>query len=126
MPATRPTLDARIPAIHAIRGTFKFDDASGKVIGALPKGAMISGCKVNVKTPFNAGTTNPVTIGYDGAAAGIMAAATVAADAAGSKAGILFPVLDDDQDIFVTYSPTGAAPTAGELEVLVEFYVFPT
>lgn len=120
MPGT--PLATHLPVPHIIRGTFAYNEASGKKIGTLPSGAMVTGCKLRVDGAFNGAAPAPtVNIGWAGSTAAIAADGTIAPAAAGSKTGVLFPKLAADQDIIVTHTAGGGA-TAGLLEVIVEFY----
>lgn len=118
--------------VSTIRKTLTFADAlalpAGFPIGMLPAGAMILTSHVDVSAAFNAATTNDVSVGTNATAYdNILTGAQVLAGAVGAKRG-LAPTLRVDQVtaptmVFIKYTGTGAAATAGQLTLVIEFAV---
>jgi hypothetical protein len=116
--------------VHYLRFTVNWNDANiGTGAGKqwLPKGAVIIGTDVNVVTAFNAGTTNPLTVGIEATTyANIAAAASTLSGATGLKQNIaptgtsLVPLAADSQ-VFAMYAQTGTAATAGQAVVIVKY-----
>ena len=117
-----------LQAVHYFRKTVNYNDtgiSSGVSVGFLPAGAQIVGTVVNVETAFNAATTNVLTVGtnsssYDNIAAG---ADVTEGSAAGSGlitagTGLEFT---QDTELFVKYTQTGTAASAGKAHVIVMF-----
>jgi hypothetical protein len=95
-------------------------------VGTLPPGAVIQRTVVHIVTAFNAATTNVLIVGTAAAGAQLMADATAAAGTLGTKVvnGVASgsPVVGAaDQPIFVRYTQSGTAATAGEAIVSVEY-----
>lgn len=113
-----------------IRKTITFSDAAvaanGLAIGMLPAGALIVGSSVDVSAAFNAGTTNDITVGTNATAYdNILTSAQVVAGTLGIKRN-LPPTLRVDQItqptmVFLKASLTGAAASAGQLTLVIEF-----
>lgn len=113
-----------------LRFKVNFNDASiatGNGKQTLPAGAIVIGTDVLVTTPFNAATTNVLSVGFEASTyANLAAAATVAAGTAGLKQNIvptgtaLVPLAADSQ-VFALYTQTGAAATAGAAYVIVKY-----
>jgi hypothetical protein len=116
--------------MQCITGVVSFDTAgvaTGIQIGTLPAGAIIVRTGVQVTTVFNAATTNVLTVGIAGTIDALMTSATAAAGTAGHKnqggpASTLATPIAADTPVFVRYTQTGTAATAGRAVVLVEFY----
>jgi hypothetical protein len=108
----------------------------GKQIGVLPAGAYITLVQLEIVTAFNAGTTNPITVGSNASSwNNIMAAG----DNTPGTPGVYAPALaatkfgrgvtgyvpggsaGADTPIFLMYAPTGAAATTGVGVFLLEF-----
>lgn len=93
-------------------------------VGTLPAGSQILACYVRVTVAFNAATTNVLTVGTSaGSDANIAGAADVAEGATGtavitSGADLAFTV---DTDIYVKYTQTGTAATAGTAVITVTY-----
>ena len=115
--------------VYFLRGTFNYNDtniANGNVLGTLPIGAMVVDIVVTVDTAFNAATTNNLLIGT--AAGGNQLATTTdtAAGSAGAKrvtTGLTLAEPTGDQAVYVTYTQTGTAATAGKARVAVMYTV---
>jgi hypothetical protein len=110
--------------------TVNFNDAgiaSGVLLGTVPSGSVILHVRVLVTTAFNAGTTNVLQGGTTGTGTNLFTSTDAAAGTAGPKipanaanqAGGL--VITQDQDLFVSYTQTGTAATAGSATIVVEF-----
>jgi len=116
--------------VHYLRFIVNYNDTGiGTGVGkqTLPAGAVIIGTDVNVITAFNAGTTNPLTVGIEATTyANIAASASTAAGSTGLKQNIaptgtaLVPLAADSQ-VFVMYAQTGTAATAGQAVVIVKY-----
>src|SRR4051812_40845290 len=114
--------------VHYLRFTVNFNDAgiaAGVGKQTLPAGAIIIGTDVNVVTPFNAATTNTISVGTVGdAPTNIVNAQTSGAVGltpnivpSGAALGALAP----DKQVQVSYAQTGAAATAGKAIVIVKY-----
>lgn len=143
IPFSEPARIFNTEQTHYFRKTINFNDANilvGYKFGALPPGTFITSIKCYVTTVFNAGTLNSLAIGTTAAGSDILAggvtagtncvtstagfqsitaavglgmtAATAAASPTGSTGGF---------DLFTKYSPTGTAPTAGTVTIIIEY-----
>ena len=100
--------------------------ASGIVIGRLPANAQILQALARVRTTFNAGTTNVLTVGtnasnYDN----ILGTADIAEGSAGNNAAPsanLQEVLAE-ADVLVKYTQTGTAATQGKAVIHIAYTV---
>ena len=141
-----PTFPARQLAnqttVH-FRKTVNFNDANiatGVKIGAIPAGAFIVSVKCYVTTAFNAATTNNLLIGSTATggqflASGVTAgtncvAATPGFQSITAAAGLGFSVTAPANtptgtsgawDVFVSYTQTGTAATAGQVTYVIEY-----
>lgn len=129
MPGTpRVHKDLLVP--HRIVGKFKVGtDATGKVLGTLPKNAIVTRVLIIVAQAFNGATPNAsVLLGVAGDTDALAADTDTAANATGYKtsanatlaAGGLVP-LTDSKDIIVTFTAGGGGTTTGEAYFVVEF-----
>lgn len=98
-------------------------DATGKVIGTLPKHAIPLRTVAHVTTAFN-GTTPTIDVGYTGDTDALGATAAILPAAAGIKSAppTAAGPLTEDKDIIVTEG--GTTVTTGVVHLVVE-YVFP-
>lgn len=124
---------------NTIRYRFNYNDpnlATGVQIGTLPQNAYIISQSLEVVTAFNAGTTNPISVGTVGAAYNNVMAAT---DNVPGTANIYSPTppgptavatvgkygrgltQSGDTPLFLKYTPTGTAATTGIGEYVIEF-----
>lgn len=93
-------------------------------VGTVPSGAQLLQCIVRATTAFNAATTNVVIIGTaSGSDADIIGAADVDETTAGTLvsltgAGLAFSA---DTPIYVKYSQTGTAATAGAAVITITY-----
>jgi hypothetical protein len=116
--------------VHTLRIKVNYNDA-GVAAGAgkqwLPKGAIITSTSVQVGTAFNAGTTNVLTVGtnasnYDNIVAAADADETALAITNAIKpTGTALGPLAADARVFVKYTQTGTAATAGIAIVLIHY-----
>jgi hypothetical protein len=116
--------------IHFLRITVNFNDpgiATGIGRQTLPKGAVITGTDVYVSAAFNAATTNVLTVGTNATAYNnIVAAAdadetTVALTKGIKPTGAALGPLVADSRVFVMYTQTGTAATAGSAVVIISY-----
>ncbi|HEX2655347.1 MAG TPA: hypothetical protein VHN11_17075 [Xanthobacteraceae bacterium] len=128
-----PSIPARLlptQQTHYLRKSVAFNTpgvgASDTVkIGRLPAGAFISGVWARIETPFNAGTTNVLTVGTSagGDADIINGAADLNAGSAGTTSvtrGLGLPIANDT-DIFVKFTQTGTPATAGAATIVISY-----
>ena len=116
--------------VHTLRIKVNYNDA-GIAAGVgkqwLPKGAIITSTSVQVGTAFNAGTTNVLTVGtnagnYDNIVAAADADETALAITNAIKpTGTALGPLAADARVFVKYTQTGTAATAGSATVLIHY-----
>jgi len=89
-------------------------------LGKIPKGAMVYGVDVIVKTVFNAGTTNVLVVGTIADPDALCEAGDVDEAAVGTTpvyhrtSGV---VLAQDTEYFISFTQTGAAATTGRAVV---------
>lgn len=114
---------ARYP-LCAIVADVAHDDTLVSV-GYIPKGAIIVGAIVGLKTAFNAGTTHTIDIGYGASYNEIVAAFDAKNNSAASytlcHAGIA--VQTDDKLVKAKVSQSGGASTAGAARVVVLYAI---
>lgn len=101
--------------------------ASGAVyIGTLPANAQIVSINVPVAVVSNAGTTATVSVGLSGGSATYFTAAQDVKTAAGNfsqAATAGWVPSTSKQDVTVTYTETGAASSAGNIYVAINYVV---
>ncbi len=113
--------------VHYLRKKVNYNDANigtGVIMGTVPAGSQITDIGINVQTAFNAATTNNLLLGT--AAAGNQIATTTdsAAGSTGFKrvtTGAALAPFAADTDVFVTYTQTGAAATAGVAHIVISY-----
>jgi hypothetical protein len=115
--------------VHYLRKEVNYNDpgiASGVVIGRLPANAQITQALARVRTTFNAGTTNVLTVGtnatnYDN----IFGTADIAEGSAGNNAAPLANLQDvqTEADVFVKYTQTGTAASQGKAVIHIAYTV---
>ncbi len=115
---------------HYLRRDVAFNTANiaaGVLIGTVPAGSVISHVRVYITTAFNAATTNVLQGGTTGTGTNLFTSTDAAAGTAGPKTpaaaanqgiGLVFT---QDTDLFVSYTQTGTAATAGAATIVVEF-----
>lgn len=129
-PASVAARAFHLQAVHYYRHTINFNDANisnaaaSDPFGALPLGAAIVGVQVEIITPFNAGTTNVLTVGTTTANANeIVAAGDVDETVAGVT--IVTRTLGSSlaraaqQNLYAKYTQSGGAATAGQAIVTI-------
>lgn len=115
--------------VHYLRKEVNYNDpgiASGIVIGRLPANAQITQALARVRTSFNAGTTNVLTVGtnasnYDN----ILGTADIAEGSAGNNAAPLANLQEvlSETDVLVKYTQTGTAATQGKAVIHIAYTV---
>lgn len=111
-----------VPAEHYVAISLTPASAAGGIIGWLPAGAMLNGVHVLTVTPFNS-TTNTVAVGLTAGGAELAAAGSIAAVArtdASAAVAVAGPTTGPTP-IYYTLASTGAAPTAGQAVVWVDY-----
>jgi len=113
---------------NTMRGSIAFNSAGATAIfiplGIIPKGAWVVAAHLSIDTAFNAGTTNTVDFGTQGTPTQFIAAqagATPGNFAAAASAMGKPPAAAADTVIGLRYNFTGAAPSAGAAEFMLEF-----
>lgn len=127
-PVQPPAREYREQEVHYLRKTVRFDDvgiAAGVAFGAsLPAGALITSTLVLIETAFNAGTTNVLVVGTTAGGNDLVANADAAAGVAGAKRPDTATVkgrLAADTPVFVSYTSTGTAPSAGVATIVFAY-----
>jgi hypothetical protein len=118
-----------MPVKQVLAYTLNFDTtgaSSGVAIGIVPLGAVIQNWRVNVETLFNAGTTNPITIGITATGSEIAASGSITSGTAGVYTGSPaatggWSKQTADKTIYTSYIPTGTAATTGKAHIVVEY-----
>lgn len=112
---------------HYFRKTFNWNDTgigAGVYIGTLPAGAMVTSTDVLIVTAFNAGTTNVPVAGTNASSYNnLMTAPTNTAGTQASQlpTGTALGPLSADSDIYVMFTQTGTAATAGQAVIVVNY-----
>lgn len=122
--------DLMLPVTQAISISLAFNTSgasSGVKIGTIPSGAIILRWTARILTAFNAGSTNPITIGTTATGAQVAASASITSGTAGNYTGAPanstgWAAFAADQDIFTAYIPTGTAASAGSAIITVEYF----
>jgi hypothetical protein len=114
---------------NTLKHTINFNDfgiASGNPFANfIPQGAFITGVWVEIVTPFNGGT-NVLTVGSNSpafnniVASGDVNAGVVGVTPVARALGRGVTALADQQ-VFATYTQTGAAATAGQAIVVIQY-----
>lgn len=113
--------------VHFIRKTVNYNDTNigtGVQIGTLPAGAQITDIGINVTTAFNAATTNNLLLGTAAAGNQIATTSDSAAGSTGFKratTGCALTPPTSDTAVYVTYTQTGTAATAGKATVVISY-----
>lgn len=97
---------------------------AGLPIGAFPAGAVLGQAKWQIVTPFNAVTTNVLTVGTNATRDDILSASDVTEGSAGaglSSTGLTLGPFATDTPIYALFAFTGGAPTAGRAIVVMTF-----
>ncbi len=115
--------------IHFLRKEVNFNDpgiAAGLVIGRLPANAQITQALARVRTTFNAGTTNVLTVGTNASAYdNIFGTADIAEGSVGNSAAPLANLQEAlaEADVYVKYTQTGTAATQGKAVIHIAYTV---
>jgi hypothetical protein len=129
-PVSPPTRQDPRQVTNTLKKTVNFGDvglSTGVAFAnSLPMGAFITGVWVEIVTAFNAGTTNPLTVGTVSTAYNNIANTT---DVNAGATGVyiagrgLGRALTAAAEItpFVKYAPTGTAATTGQAVIVIEF-----
>lgn len=89
-----------------------------KLVRTLPAGFKLTRVIVDVKSGFNAATTNTISIGAKDEYEKYMSTSDVTADTAGQYIKNMFADIGDtDVEVYATYSQSGTAATAGKAEI---------
>lgn len=112
--------------LKAVKGTITFDvaDPFTVTLGTIPAGAVIVATLVNVKTVFNAATTNVLVVGHGASLNEQVAAGDVNEAATGlTQVPTALAALSADKVIKAKYTQTGTAATTGAADVTVLYLV---
>lgn len=115
--------------VHFLRREVNYNDpgiASGVVIGRLPAGAQITQALARVKTAFNAGTTNVLTVGTNAASYdNILGAADIAEGAVGNSVAATANLQEaaSEIDVVARYTQTGTAASQGKAVIHIAYTV---
>ena len=125
--ATGNARQTHLQVTHNIRAAIAYGDAAltaGKRVGTIPKGCRIVSAHLIVETAFNAGTTNPISAGVTALGTDFFNASagqTPAFNTTTMTNTISALASAADQDIYVSYVPTGTAATAGSAVLIVNY-----
>ncbi len=114
---------------NTLKRTLNYNDpdiAKFSFANSLPGGAFIISVQAYVVTAFNAGTTNPLTLGTNSTTYNnFLASGDVTPGTPGyytNARGLgLLPADVADIALFGTYIPTGTAPTAGQVVFVITY-----
>lgn len=119
--------------VNTLKRTLNFNDADiakAAFNEALPSGAFIVGAFAEIVTAFNAGSTNPITVGTNSTtfnnilASGDITSATPGVyfitSSGTTKLGRAFAAAGDTA-VYATYVPTGTAATTGQAVIVIEY-----
>ncbi|MGH6894880.1 MAG: hypothetical protein ACREEP_21755 [Dongiaceae bacterium] len=115
--------------VHFLRKEVNHNDpgiATGVVIGRLPANAQVTQALARVRTTFNAGTTNVLTVGTNASSYdNIFGTADIAEGSAGNNAAPLANLQEalSEADIYVKYTQTGTAATQGKAVIHIAYTV---
>jgi hypothetical protein len=115
--------------VHFLRKEVNYNDpgiASGVAIGRLPAGAQVTQALARVKTAFNAGTTNVLTVGTNAASYdNILGAADIAEGAAGNSVAPTANLQEAaaEIDVVAKYTQTGTAASQGKAVIHIAYTV---
>ena len=126
---TTPARNSGTQTVAYLRKKTTFADGETSVIsiGALPKDAIPVRGWATVKTAFNSGTTNTLSVGTSAAtsifasAISVATAGNIAFDDIGNATAAATYPLAADTEVFVTHVRTGTTATAGEAYITLEY-----
>lgn len=117
------------PVVSYIAKSVSFDTpgistAQTVEVGHLPEGAIVTDILVKITTAFNAATTNVLLVGTDSSNNELVAAADVNEGAAATTrvtTGLGYVVGTGGEVVYVQYTQSGTAATAGAATIIVMF-----
>lgn len=115
--------------VHFLRKEVNYNDpgiATGVVIGRLPANAQITQALARVKTIFNAGTTNVLTVGTNASSFdNILGTADIAEGAIGNNLAPTANLLEvtNESDVLVKFTQTGTTATQGKAIIHIAYTV---
>lgn len=104
-------------------GTVNFDTegiATGVPIVKVPAGLIVTRAVAVVTTAFNAATTNVLTVGKKGNANEIFGDTDITEGTPGTYQKNVFVDMGSETEIYVKYTQTGSAASAGSAEIYLE------
>lgn len=112
---------------NTLKRTLNFNDgdiAKASFANSLPAGAVILQVMVEIITAFNAGGTNPITVGTNSTTFNNMA---TSGDIPSNAVAVNLPTRGlggaiartAEQAVFATYIPTGGAATTGQAQITI-------
>lgn len=115
-----------VPVIQFLRLETNYNTASigsGVSLGTVPAGTIILPHHVNIKTAYNAGTTNVLEVGTSGTANKYVGSGDVDETTIAFTSNITTGCGEEtsDTEIFVKFTETGTAATAGTSTVIIPF-----
>jgi hypothetical protein len=118
-----------MPVKQVITRTINYNDtgiASGLLIGTLPIGAVIQNWRATVETLFNAGSTNPISIGTTATGVEVAATASITSGTAGVYTGspattTAWSKTTANTPIYTAYIQTGTAAGTGKAHIVIEY-----
>lgn len=126
--------EVMMPVVQTLAYTLNYGAtgaSSGILIGKIPTNSVIQSWRVTVETAFNAGTTNPITIGTTGTGTDIMAAASITNyNTSSNTVGVYtgspaaaggWAITTADTSVYVAYIPTGTAASTGKAHVVINY-----
>lgn len=117
--------DGRQDSLWAVQ-TINFNDLTSSVatvVMNLPIGAVVVGGAIVVNTPFNSATNDTLSLGDSASATRYINAAAIRTSARGAIALSGYKTTATTRQMLATWTGTGAAPTAGSLDLHVEYIV---
>ncbi len=123
--------DVKMPVSQVISFVLNYNTtgaSTGVQIGIIPANAVIQSWRATVETAFNAGSTNPITIGTTATGAEIAAAASITSATPGAYTGSPAAAAGwkqqtADTPVYVAYIPTGTAAGTGKAIVVIHYIV---
>lgn len=118
---------------NTLKRTLNYNDsdvALASFFSSLPMGAFITKVQVEIVTAFNAGSTNPITVGTNSTTYNNLIASSdntpgtpgtyFVTTSGTTKLGRAFAA-SADTPVYATYIPTGTAATTGQAVIVIEF-----
>lgn len=114
---------------HKLDVTVNYNDPNvgtgEQVVGYIPKGAFVLRAYLAVVTAFNAATTNTLSVGFTAGGTDLFnaqaASALTVASATINETNAIVDEAGADQPVYVEYSQTGTAATAGQARLVIEY-----